>query len=114
MATGDTAGRIRKCRKKMGLTMKELAAKVGISEGMISYYESGERQPNYEKLIRLAEIFNCSTDYLLGIIDQPFQANTDQLKTMGVESIDSDELLTPEELVIVAEFIKKFKKFRER
>ena len=47
---------LRKQRTKLGLTQKEAAAKLGI----------GSREPNLETLCKLADIFNTSTDYLLG------------------------------------------------
>lgn len=58
--------RIREIRKKCGLTMKELAERVGVSESAISQYETGRRQPDYETLLKIADYFGVSVDYLLG------------------------------------------------
>lgn len=58
--------RIREIRKKCGLTMKELGERVGVSESAISQYETGKRQPDYETLLKIADYFNVSVDYLLG------------------------------------------------
>lgn len=60
---------LRKIRKLSGMTMKDLAERIGVSESAISQYENGKRQPGYETLIELSKIFNVSTDYLLGIED---------------------------------------------
>jgi len=57
--------RIREIRKKCGLTMKELGSRVGVSESTISQYETGKRQPDYETLLKIADYFNVSVDYLL-------------------------------------------------
>ncbi len=58
---------LRKIRKEYGMTMKDLADKIGVSESAISQYENGKREPGYETLIKLACLFNVSADYLLGI-----------------------------------------------
>ena len=56
---------IRHYRKKKGLTMKELAALVGVTESTISLYETGKREPNFETLLKLGEILDCTSDELL-------------------------------------------------
>ena len=58
--------RIRELRKARGMTMKELGFIVDRAEGTISQYETGKRQPDNETLLRLAEYFGVSVDYILG------------------------------------------------
>ena len=58
-------------RKKHGLSQKELGEAVGLSYKAISTIESGARGTSVEKLIELAVYFRVSTDYLLGITDDP-------------------------------------------
>lgn len=53
-------------RKKHSITMKRLAEIIGVSEGAVSQYENGKRQPDYDTLKRIADYFNVSIDYLLG------------------------------------------------
>lgn len=57
--------KIRELRKKCGITMKELGAAIGAAESTISQYETGKRQPDYETLLKIAEFFGVTTDYLL-------------------------------------------------
>jgi len=57
---------LRQLRKEKGLTQAELARLISIGESTVSFYESGKRQPDYETLIRLANIFRVSVDQLLG------------------------------------------------
>lgn len=52
-------------RKAKGLTQKELADKLDISEGALSQYENGKREPDFETLLKIGELLGCSTDYLL-------------------------------------------------
>ena len=56
---------IREARKAKGLTMKQLGAMLGVSESAMSQYETGKRRPDYELLLKLSEILDCSVDYLL-------------------------------------------------
>ena len=57
--------RIREARKEKALTMKELAQKVGVVESAISMYENGKREPDYSTLVKIADVLNVSTDFLL-------------------------------------------------
>ena len=63
--------KLRDARKRADYTMKELASLLGVTEGTVSNYENGKRQPDLTMLSRIADILNCSTDYLLGRTDQP-------------------------------------------
>lgn len=63
--------RLKERRKKCGLLQKELAEKVGISNRNISSYEHNDREPDYAILVKIAIALDCSTDYLLGIVDEP-------------------------------------------
>lgn len=58
--------RIENLRKEKAITQDELANKLGISQEAISLYESEKREPNVELLIKMADHFGVTTDYLLG------------------------------------------------
>ncbi len=59
--------RLQTLRIKSGFTQKELASRLGVSPSIISGYETGERTPSAEILLKLSGLLHCSTDYLLGI-----------------------------------------------
>jgi transcriptional regulator with XRE-family HTH domain len=61
--------RIKELRKKKGITQKELASYLGVSDRAVGYYESGQRTPPPDILQKIADFFNVSTDYLLGRTD---------------------------------------------
>lgn len=63
--------RLQQLRKQAGLQQKELAASIGMSANAISMMETGNRETTFEKLVLLAEFFQVSTDYLLGVTDDP-------------------------------------------
>lgn len=58
--------RIKELRLEKGLTLKQLGKMLNLGESTMSMYESGKRSPDYNTLLKLSEIFNVSTDYLLG------------------------------------------------
>ena len=63
--------RVLEQRKKMGISQGELGAKIGLTHKAISTIESGKRGTSFENLVELAYVFQISTDYLLGITDDP-------------------------------------------
>lgn len=63
--------RVLEQRKRMGLSQGELGEKIGLTHKAISTIESGKRGTSFENLVGLAHVFHVSTDYLLGITDDP-------------------------------------------
>ncbi len=57
--------RIKQLRQKEKYTQAELAIKVGVTKSTIAAYENDTRTPSYEVLIKLAESFKVSLDYLV-------------------------------------------------
>ena len=62
----NTMVMIKEIRKSRGLTAKELGELVGKAESTINIYENGKREPDFETLLKMSEVLNCSTDSLLG------------------------------------------------
>ena len=59
--------RLKELRKSKGWTQVQVAAKMGLTDSVISFYERQERAPSPEVLIKFAELYDVSTDYLLGV-----------------------------------------------
>ncbi len=59
--------RLKMLRKGQKLTQQELANRLGVAKSVVSYYESGDRFPSYDVLIKIARTFHVTTDYLLDI-----------------------------------------------
>lgn len=53
-------------RENKGLTQAQLAELVNLSQQTIGHYEVDRAKPDLETLKKFADIFNCTTDYLLG------------------------------------------------
>ena len=54
-------------REKAGLKQKEVSRALNVDRTAISKWETGESLPRAERLIKLAELYNCTTDELLGL-----------------------------------------------
>ncbi len=63
--------RLKEIRKKKQISQLKLAMDLNMSQNSISRYETGEREADYATLIRLADYFDVSIDYLLGRTDHP-------------------------------------------
>ena len=57
--------RLKQLRKQRGLSQLKLAMDLNMNQNTISRYETGEREADYATLIRLADYFDVSVDYLL-------------------------------------------------
>ena len=62
----DFGDRLKSLRKRAKLSQEQLAQQLGITKGMVSSYETSMRMPSYQILLKIALLFNVSTDYLLG------------------------------------------------
>lgn len=58
--------RLKELRKAKELTQSQLAIKFGVRQGAINKWESGKTEPDFEKLVMLADYFEVSIDYLVG------------------------------------------------
>ncbi len=66
MSLGDwMQNRLKELRKSRGYTQIFLQMQTGIEQALLSKYENGERVPPTETLVRLAEFYNVSVDYIL-------------------------------------------------
>lgn len=77
--------RIQGRRKQMGLTQEQLADKMDVSIQMVSNLERGNKSIRIENLIKLSEILNISTDYILTGKEttEDMQALTEQMATLS-------------------------------
>lgn len=57
--------KLKELRTAQKMTQQQLADRIGVAKSVVSYYESGDRYPSYDVLIRIAHTFHTSTDYLL-------------------------------------------------
>ena len=63
--------RLKELRKSRGYTQISLQMQTGIEQSLLSKFENGDRIPPTETLMRLAEFYNVSIDYILCLTDNP-------------------------------------------
>ena len=63
--------RLKELRKKKGISQLRLATDLNTTQNTISRYETGEREPVIDELIKIADYFNVSVDYLIGRTENP-------------------------------------------
>ena len=62
--------KLKEIRKKRKISQLKLALDLNMNQNTISRYENMERQADYQTLVRFADYFGVSLDYLLGRIDK--------------------------------------------
>ena len=85
--------RIKQLRIKKLLTQSQLSERLGITKSAVCAYEAGTRYPSLDMLIKLAQSFNVSTDFLLGV---------EKIQSLDVKK------LTPKQLMILNDLILEF------
>ena len=108
------AKRIKDLREKNNLQQKDLAKELGVLDATISMWENGKRIPYSDMLIKIANYFGVSTDYLLGNIPKKSkEEEIEVLKQLLIENgyMKENEDLTDKELDRLIKFIKANKKF---
>jgi len=64
--------RITEALQKCGMTQRELARRIGVTEAVMSRYVSGDREPKPETLANIATALHTTSDFLLGIECEEF------------------------------------------
>lgn len=63
--------RLREARNKAGLTQDDLAVRTGVGKSQIQRYERGASDPTADYVARIAKALRISSDWLLGLVDDP-------------------------------------------
>lgn len=63
--------KFKKLRKQKKITQRKMAMDLNMSQNTISRYENGEREPSFAELIKIADYFDVSIDYILDRTDNP-------------------------------------------
>lgn len=100
----DLVNRIIDLREKRDWNQTELGRKIGLEKSVMNKIENGTRRVSTEELQKLAEVFNVTTDYLLGRNQTPEWATKediielDKLLESNANMAYGGETLTPEQL----------------
>jgi len=100
------AKRLKQSREKVGISQKELAAKLGVKRSTVGSWESAHRSPEIEKAYGIAEALNVSVDYLLCRSDDP---KLKQIKESGdLEKIEKLKKTMDMAFLEVREIMEKY------
>lgn len=84
--------RLSKLRIQHGLSQKAVADRLQLSASIVSGYETGERTPSTEVLLKFTALYRCSADYLLGI-EQSAPATVLDVTGLSTEQIQALQTL---------------------
>lgn len=74
----NMGGKIRDLRKQKKLSQTELGKLVHVSQQTVTAWENNKAEPTSSAVVQLAEVFNVSTDYLLGRPEKQNEVQTEQ------------------------------------
>lgn len=104
--------RMKECRLRMGYNQKDAAEKIGIKNNSLSSYENDVRQPDLKTLKIIANLYEVTSDYLIGRSSNPklTTEQDEQVKKETPEWMNLFNQLSKEDQAIFESTIKKFVK----
>lgn len=84
--------RLKALRQSKQLTLKQVSERVGVSISVLSAYEVEDRHPSYNVLLKLATLYDVSTDYLIG---------REQARTLNVDGLSEREIKSIMEIIAI-------------
>ncbi len=80
------AQRLKELRKEKNMTQVQLAEALGVSKGTVAMWEIGKREPNYETLNALSDVFDRRIDYILGYSEDASSAklSEEEINQLGL------------------------------
>jgi len=108
--------RLKELREKMNKTQLDVSSDLGISNVVLSRYESGDRKPDPETLSKFVEYYRTNADYLLGLKDDPSPSvQLDIPSNINIAYLDGvKHELTPEVARRLKEDIKLFEELKKQ
>lgn len=110
---------LKNLREKNGYLQKFVADKLGVRSNTLSGYENGTRSPDPEMLVRIAELYNVSIDFLLGrekeVYSLQYYKNKIVTEFPDIDLMFKDmESLTADDMKEVYDYIKFKKSQKEK
>jgi transcriptional regulator with XRE-family HTH domain len=86
------AERLKEMRAEKGITQVELSEILGVSKGTVAMWETGKREPNFETLNTLSEIFDKRIDYILGYSNDSGSPTMteEEIEQLGIWEVEED------------------------
>lgn len=98
--------RLRQCRENAHLSQKYVAVSLGLSAPSVANWERGKTNPSHENILKLADLYGVSVDYLLGRTDEP--RNADEVTIEDVDYALSGEIreLSRDEKLDILDYVR--------
>lgn len=104
------ANRLVRLRKKKGETQEQTASNLGLTRSAYSQYELGTRKPDPDTLVKIANYFDKSTDYLLGRDVEVNEGKEEYITEKEKSIIDEFRKLENEDQNYIVDLISRIKK----
>lgn len=100
---------LRRLREGAGVTQKQLADAIGVSQQSINKYENHNIEPDISTLIRIADYFSVSVDYLVGHRIAPVSVSDRNLSPEEIRFIMNLRRLSPRQVECVKMIMDSYK-----
>ena len=87
--------KLKDLREQYHYSQKEVANRLNISPSIVSGYETGERTPSTEILLKISSLYQCSTDYLLG------RVTTTPTIALNIDGLNQEQIQALQTLIQV-------------
>lgn len=104
--------RLKALRKETGLTQKEIAKKLNITQPAYQQWESGKIKPSADTLDKFASFFHVTTDYLLGNSD--VKNPEDELSNVEILYRKTSKNMTPKQKEVFQKELLEFMEIRRK
>ena len=95
-------------RENKGLSRVELGNLIGVSNNMIGKYERGEITPPLEVATKIAEVLDCSLDYLVGLTEENIEKSQDEIPGRLKPALAKLEQLSPADRTLIMSVMDAF------
>lgn len=110
--------RLAALRNEIGLSQYQLADRLQFSRGQLGNYEQGTREPDFATLIKIADFFQVSTDYLLGRSEDRTMERTGVAEGRAPYNVtywgSQEEKLTDNEVEYLREMLAVYRKLNNK
>ncbi|HBL41493.1 MAG TPA: hypothetical protein DDY98_08025 [Ruminococcaceae bacterium] len=101
------ASRITSLRKERNMSQKEVALSLGISQALLSHYEKGVRECGLDFVLKCADFYGVTTDYLLGRQNSKYGLRFNFENPETVNSIEHAEVLDMQTVLLCASYLSE-------
>jgi len=85
--------RIREVRSRCGMSQKDLANRLNIHQTAVSQWEMGRTAPRFDAVESMGKLFSVSSDYLLGLTDDPTPPGQEKASALDVAEAMADKFM---------------------